>query len=343
MRKFLSLTVATLLALAVLAENNSARAIGVAYQSVFINNRFEDEIVNPSNNTPHAGYTANRSPTLAGTYSNSGATLRIPGPPLGPGAMKRPNFVYNSTTAGGRGDTVFAAGTAGHASQSVGIYSHPYVYGSGSDRGRMQVSSGTAATPFAGTTTGTYEFSFDLSLPSTFAGIPTPDTSLWSIVPGISLQSNYGSTSPFGNPGTDLFKVRFSSGNLVVDYLNGTRILVNNFSPNTVYSINTLSNMDNDRFTIAVNGVQVGGVLDMLAPTNPLSNQGIGGYLIRGGSATTAAGNPDRFTMYFDNIYLASTPTFVPEPSSAILLGLGIGGLVFHRRKKRLTLGERNG
>ena len=312
-----------------------ANAAVVKYQTVFINNQFEDEVTNTASGVPNTGYGINRAPTITSSFNSSGATVEIPSSYNEPGILFHPNYVYNTTTASGRGSTVFAAGQAGHSSQSVGIYSHPYVYGSGSNRARQQVASPSPATPFDGTTSGSYIFSFDMSLPSTFTTVPTPDTSLWTIIPGISLQSNFGSAGPFGRPATDLFRVRFSEGDLVLDHQGGEQILVNNYATNQVYSISTLSNMDTDTFTVIVNGNQIGGVYNMLSPTDALLNQGIGGYFLTGGSAATAGGNPDTFTMYFDNIFLASEVSFVPEPGSGMLLGMGLLGLMIRRRRRQ--------
>ena len=315
---------------------SSAQAAVISYQTVFINNQFEEEVTNTSSGTPNASYSTNRAPTITGAFNSSGATVQIPSSYTEPNILQHPNYVYNSTTASGRGMTVFAAGQGGHSSQSVGVYSHPFPYGSGGNRGRMQVASPAPATPFDGTTSGNYIFSFDMSMPSTFTTIPVSDTSLWQIIPGISLQSNFGSSGPFGRPATDLFRVRFSEGDLVLDHLGGTQILVNGYAANQVYSIKTVSDMAADTFNIIVNGNQIGGVYDMLSPTDAMMNQGIGGYLLTGGSTVASGGgNPDTFVMYFDNIFLASEITFVPEPGSGTLLGLGMLTLMIRRRRRQ--------
>jgi len=63
----------------------------------------------------------------------------------------------------------------------------------------------------------------------------------------------------------------------------------------------------------------------MLASTDGGLNEGIGGYLIQGGSPPNQpGGNPDTFTVFYDNILLATTPVLVPEPSTASLAGLAM-------------------
>lgn len=289
-----------------------AAAASTASATVFFNNQFETEVPNSDWHTPNVGYSAGKAPVTLGSYNLAGG-------------MTLPTAANNRDTAGGRGATVFAAGTAGFATQAVGVYSHPAQWAN--DEGQVMVEHGPSQDdPLTGTDAGQYVFSFDFSTNTTAI-----DTSAWTVKPGIELRSSYFAyrTQPewwLNGGNLALLSVSQSMDKLILNSAEGATEIATGITASTPYHIAATVNMDNATFTIAVNGAPVGGTFTQLVPEN--WNKGIGEYLARGGQDNDTSS--DGMFYFYDNIQLAT----VPEPATLSLLGLAAAAVLTRRSRK---------
>ena len=88
-----------------------------------------------------------------------------------------------------------------------------------------------------------------------------------------------------------------------------------------------IMDMDDRTFTIAVDGLQVGGTFYQLVASAP--GLGIGEYGASGGKPVGTSAFEEGFFHYYDNVSLQS----VPEPVS--LSSIGLGAMLLLRRRTK--------
>ena len=202
----------------------------------------------------------------------------------------------------------------GFASNSLRGYYH------NSDAGPVRLGT-TAGNSFTGTTTGQYEFTFDISLPDV--------TTAYATKPAVYLLGSNGTQTyqelngTVNLAGAALLSVSISGGNITANGGNGTLALVTGATITTPYSIKALVDMDNNNVQFSVNNGPVLGTLTQLQAKDGHGIMGMGVDMGRNPSGEAA-------TSYYDNFKLSSP---VPEPTGMVFLGLS--SLAFLRRKRK--------
>lgn len=178
-------------------------------------------------------------------------------------------------------------GSTGFDSQSLSPFTHFWGYANG----MMGDASLLSAEGFDGTTTGTWSFSFDLSLSDQHGAV---NTSTWLIAPGLRMEAASG--------GGEMLHIYYDDGDIKVDHGGGTAVLVSGYSPFTPYAIEAQLNMDAGTFEVLVDGQSVG----TYSLGGTWSN-GIAGYRILGGQPDEAVdGYMEGYLAFYDDIRLAT-------------------------------------
>jgi len=139
---------------------------------------------------------------------------------------------------------------------------------------------------------------------------------LFTYCPGLGTTTNYISVTD-NNGG--LISVTFNDSDKHI-WTGGTGTVDTgvNFTPGTYYDVSLIANQLNNKFAVTVNGTPVAtdqAYTPFLAAKN---------FFVSGGGDATGNYNQS----YFDNIVVA-----IPEPSSMVLWGLGLGTIMWRRRR----------
>lgn len=241
------------------------------------------------------------------------------------GGAVRPDMVEAWSAAGGMTKMTDAYGgswpwsgvqvqgaTSGFGSQSLASTRHPQA-----DAGPVRLGT-TAGNAFTGTSSGQYEFTFEISL---------PDTAAFTTLPGVFLLSSTGTQhytlwdSGIDLAGEALLKVTFTNGIITATGGDGSLTLVPAATVGTPYSIKAIVDMDANTVQYSVdNGAAIGTLTQLQAK----DGHGIMGLGVDGGHAPSGD-----VSAHYDNFKLAS----VPEPMGMALLGLG--SLTALRRRRQ--------